>query len=386
MDRREFMQRSAQLAMAGLSLPLLACGSGSGSSSGPGSVPATSDSSTASIVSETMQVAKLQTRWALDVHHHAVPKVYVDALAGKGITAFGGLPFPAWGPQTDIATCMDPFFIKAAVLSLSCPGTFFQDLGDAFAVDLSRRVNDYFASVVATYPKRFRFVAALPMPLVDESIQEAVYALDTLHADGIGLLASAGDVYLGDPAFDPLMQELNNRQCVVMVHPTIHSSSELTGLTIPPAGLEFTFDTSRAIVNLIWNGVLTRYPKIKWIFAHAGGVVPYLAWRLDLLYFTEHYLEKNGPLKVPSAFLNDLYYDTALSQSQYAMSACLLLAGAEHILFGSDYPFSPFPIVADERYVLACNVINNKIGSFFTEDVHNQIISGAGQLFPQLGV
>ncbi|MEN6473394.1 MAG: amidohydrolase family protein [Syntrophaceae bacterium] len=386
MDRREFMQRSAQVAMAGLSLPLLACGSGSGSSSGTGSAPATSDSSTASIAFETMQVVKLQTGWALDVHHHAVPKLYVDALAAKGITTFGGLPFPAWGPQTDIATCMDPFFIKAAVLSLSCPGTYFKDLGDAFAVDLSRRVNEYFASVVAIYPKRFRFVAALPMPLVDASIQEAVYALDALNADGIGLLASAGDMYLGDPAFEPLMQELNKRACVVMVHPNIHSSSELTGLTIPPAGLEFTFDTSRAMVNLIWNGVLTRYPKITWIFAHAGGVVPYLAWRMDLLYFTEHYLEMNGSLKAPSAFLNDLYYDTALSMSQYAMSACLLLAGAGHILFGSDYPFSPFPVVGDERYILACNVINNDIGGFFTQEVHNQIISGAGQLFPQLGV
>ena len=133
------------------------------------------------------------------------------------------------------------------------------------------------------HPSRFGSFALLPLPDVDGALEEITYALDILHLDGVGLFSSVNNRYLGDPLFDPVFDELNRRQAVVFIHPTHCEAPPETNLGAPPFVVEYVFDTTRAVVNLIFTGTLKRYPDIRLIIAHGGGTVPYLAQRISML-------------------------------------------------------------------------------------------------------
>ncbi len=270
---------------------------------------------------------------------------------------------------------MDEQNIATGILSISTPGVHFGD--DAFAARLARACNEHSAAVVQGNPDRFGAFAVLPLPYVDGSLKEAAYAIDQLELDGVVLMSSHSDgSYLGDPAFDAVMELLNEKSVVAFVHPTVPVGAPIETLSIPAFATEFVFDTSRAIANLIWQGVAERYPDIRFIFSHAGGTAPYLAGRWSLLDSTPQAQEK-----APKGFLHYLksfYYDTALSGSDQALSALTRLVPADRVLFGSDYPFAPPPVgKAMWAGVRAFNGL--------TEADHERIaISNAEQLFPRL--
>ena len=279
----------------------------------------------------------------IDVHHHAVPDFYADEMNRQGYEPSHGGGFPDWSPGSSLEV-MDQFGIAAAVTSVSSPGVY---IGDADrAVRLARKLNEYSARMVSEYEDRLGYFAILPMPLAEAAAKEAVYALDELNADGIVLLASAGDRFLGDPDFEELMAELNRREAVVFVHPNIHSTSDQLPLDIPGFILEFMFDTTRAVTNLIFTGTLERYRKIRWIIAHAGATIPYLAWRISLMSLFPGAMDRapRGAL----AYLKTLYYDTALSPSPMTTGSLLELVEPTQLLFGSDFPYAPASLVGME--------------------------------------
>jgi len=273
----------------------------------------------------------------IDVHHHILPAEYVSALAGMGITGGGGIPFPRW--SVEAALClMDRHGIEAAVTSISSPGVHFGDA--AAARDLARRCNEISARLVADHPGRFGAFATLPLPDVDGALRELEYALDTLEMDGVVLLASQHDGrVLGDAAFDVLFAELDRRRAVVFVHPTIPKSSETIPIDVPGFAAEFTFDTSRAILNLVWSGTAERCPNVRLIFSHAGGTAPFLAWRWSLLDFLPGTSER-APRGVMH-YLRQFFYDTALSANPHALRSLCELVPPTQILFGTDFPFAP---------------------------------------------
>lgn len=280
----------------------------------------------------------------IDVHHHVFPPAYLAALKRMGVKQEGGgIAFPDWSLDKDIEM-MDRFGIRTALVSLGSPGVWFGDA--AAARDLARLSNEYFAGLVSDHPTRFGSFASLPLPDIGSAVAEAVYALDTLKADGINLLASVGDRFLGDPDFEELMQELNRRKTVVFVHPHVHSTSRILGLEFPEALFEFIADTTRAVLNLALSGTLERYPDIRWIFCHAGGSIPSLAWRWTMADREPHFAAR-----VPKGmltYLRRLYYDTAVSPSPHALKPVLDLAGPTQLVFGSDYPYLAAPVVAAE--------------------------------------
>ena len=214
----------------------------------------------------------------IDVHHHILPPNFVSALNSLNIPWTGGPEVPSWSLQ-QAHDMMGAMGIDAAVASPS-PGVYWG--GDTgFAVKLARETNEFVADVVRDDPEHFGGFATIPLPDVDASLEEVEYAYDTLGLDGVVLYTSQGDRYLGDRSYDPFFEELDRRKAIVFIHPTtIPPGADATGLTIPFGVAEFTFDTTRAVMNMLYSGTLERYPSIRYIVSHAGGTIPYLAWRI----------------------------------------------------------------------------------------------------------
>jgi hypothetical protein len=134
---------------------------------------------------ETAMNAKSHSERKIDVHAHYLPPGYADELRKAGLTHPDGMPdYPEWNPQLALRK-YDEFGIEKGMLSISSPGVYFGD--DAAARLLARKVNDAGAELVIKYQGCFGLFAALPMPDIDGSMEEIAYALDVLHADGIGL-------------------------------------------------------------------------------------------------------------------------------------------------------------------------------------------------------
>jgi predicted TIM-barrel fold metal-dependent hydrolase len=180
----------------------------------------------------------------------------------------------------------------------------------------------------------------------DGSLKELEYALDTLKADGIGLLTSYGNRWLGHPMFSPIFQELNRRRAVVYVHPTAAPCCRSLLPNIAAATIEYNTDTSRTIVSWITSGNAAKFPDVRMIFSHAGGTIPYLIERFigaD---------EGGGPAGIADLLsrppqpnsklyhLRRLYYDTAQSTNPVQMQALKQVATAGQIVFGTDYPYT----------------------------------------------
>ncbi len=266
-----------------------------------------------------------------DVHHHIVPPDYISALNSVGITKAAGVPFPMWKVERDLKF-MDKTGIAVAITSISSPGIHFGDRD--FSRKLARVCNEFSANLVRNNPRRFGSFAVLPLPDVDASLVELKYALDDLKLDGVTLLTSIDGQYLGDPAYNDLYRELNRRKTVVFVHPNTPNTEKLPSLRMPPAMLEFVFDTTRAIANLIYSGTSKQFPDIRFIFSHAGGTAPFLTERISF-----------GNQDIVNS-LKKFYYDVAISSNPYALKSLQELVPSSHIVFGSDYPFLPEKLIA----------------------------------------
>jgi len=273
----------------------------------------------------------------VDVHQHMVPEVYARWLRSHGVEDPGGRQLPEWSPDGAL-DLMDRQGIATAILSVSTPGVYLGDGADASR--MARQVNECAAEVLSAHPERFGFFATLTLPDVSAAVAEAACALDDLAADGVVLLANSSGVYLGDPAFDPLLAALDERAAVVFVHPDELPGPAADG--IPAFAADFLLDTTRAAYNLVKHDVPRRFPRIRFILAHGGGFVPYAAHRLAVTIFSE-----TG--RDPNQVLDDLrgfYFDTALTSSPDSLPSLLAFAEPGHVLYGSDWPFAPESAVA----------------------------------------
>ena len=240
-----------------------------------------------------------------------------------------------WSPEKSLAE-MDRNGIATAVLSLIQPGVW---LGDAEqARRLSREANEYGAGMVKDHPGRFGLFAVLPLPDTEGSLREIEYALDTLKAEGIGLMTSYGTKYLGDAAFAPVWEELNRRKAVVYTHPLAPDCCRNLVPDVPTGAVEFATDTTRTMAGLLFSGTAARFPDIRWIFSHGGGTVPFLLSRLR----REEQEMKEREKRLPKGLAYELakfHYDTAQANHPGALHALTRIAPVSQILFGSDYPF-----------------------------------------------
>jgi 6-methylsalicylate decarboxylase len=281
----------------------------------------------------------------IDAHIHVLPDDYRAELARRGAVPY---PLPAWSLElTD--ELMDRHAIDAAILSLAPPGVWFGDPGQA--AELARMVNERTAEVVRSNPARFAGLAVVPLPDVGAAIDEVRHALDVLGLDGIALLSNVGGVYHGDPAWDALWDELDRRGAYVFVHPA--APPYTPPLPQHPIWLyEFTFDTTRAVANLIYSGTLERCRAVRLQIAHLGGTAPFLAHRIASLAAREPERASLAPAGA-LAYLSRLYYDTGLSNHMLAVETTRAVAPLGQIVFGTDWPYAALPESGDPAPELA---------------------------------
>ena len=321
----------------------------------------------------------------IDVHCHHIPDFYRQSLTDHGITEAGGKKLPAWSPSRAV-TFMNNFGIAAQVVSISEPGVAYLPTA-AQRNAMARKINDYTYETLingtGTSAKRFGGFAVLPLGDLDDPADiknaqaEATRAIRQLGFDGVGLFSNYRNVYLGDDRLKPLMNTLNQLGAMVFVHPVTPMHPDLG---LPAFLFEFPFDTTRAAVNLSYHQTFTLYPRVRWLLAHAGGTMPFLAYRTSLLQYVTPAMQNLGLgiLDEQNLDYGRLFYDTALSPAPSAMMSVREVAPVSHIMFATDWPFSAeiFTIPGDPAPQLP--------RSFNSTELQQVLRGNALQQFPRL--
>ncbi|KXG53997.1 Amidohydrolase 2 [Penicillium griseofulvum] len=321
----------------------------------------------------------LDSNYKIDVHSHVVPPIWKEELISanypvkNGTLYTDGFPVPDWTLDSHVST-MDSLGLNYSTISISAPGVFFLKEAQK-AKSLARSINLLLHNYTQTHPTRLGALCLLPLPFVDEAVEELKYCLDTLGFVGVGLFTNANGTYLGDSALDPIFSALEARKASIFVHPASPDCASVAmGHPIPMT--EYPFDTVRAIENLLLTGQRAKYPDIKMIFAHGGGAIPFLATRIAGMAS----LPSLGGLSVPESMaqLAGYYFDTAATTSAIQLAALKSFVGADQIVTGSDYPYVPF---AQAKPALSSIEAN---GGFTPVEMGNINNQNALAIFPQI--
>ena len=274
----------------------------------------------------------------IDVHCHNILPSYIEVLERHNAAMEETFPLPEWSVEAHLQF-MEEAGISLSILSMPAPQPWFGN-----AEECSRTIRDYnefCARLKATHPDKFRFCASLPLPDVDAAVREAIYALDTLGADGIKLATNSRGQYIGDAELDTLMQILNERKAVVILHP--HKPSPVHEdiiATTPLAVYEYPAETTRAVINMISRNVPARYPQVKIVVPHCGSFLPLAIPRMKAVH--PAMVSKGFMQEIDwKANLRNLYYDLAGAATPEVVHTLLTITTPDHLLYGSDYPYQP---------------------------------------------
>ena len=244
--------------------------------------------------------------------------------------------------------------ISTAILSISSPGTYFTPGDDQKSAEMTRQFNKELSDICAKYPDRFKFFASLPLPSVPKSLAEIDYDLDRLGAVGFVLYSNANGVYLGDPSFDKVFAKLDEREAIVFMHPTScnlllprrsgpgKELKTLDPLPYPRPVMEFMFDETRAVANLLLSGTVSKYRNIKFIMSHCGCALPPIIDRICAFDSIVH--NKTSEFDLKELLRTRFFFDLAGVPFPNQIHGLLRFLGIEaekRLLYGSDYPFTP---------------------------------------------
>ena len=314
----------------------------------------------------------------INVHHHLTAPAYVKFLTDNKVREF-----PIKSAAEGIED-MDKAGVTIALCSTIGPGIWFGNLADTRR--LAREINDYAAKVVSDYPGRFGMFTMLPLPDIDGSLKEIEYGFEKLKADGVymytnwGGKALYGDKYLGDLALAPIYEELNRRKAVVYTHPKDAACCEGVLPGVGSGTVEYTMDTARTIVSLLYSGTAAKYPDVRFIFSHGGGAMPGMIGRVAGAQAS--YLQDGGTLRagapaprttpaMPKGALYELqkfYYDTSSAVNPIGVGGLRKMVPLSHIFFGGDFPFV---VTAEQvRLLNECRVFNaEELKAIYSENV-----------------
>ena len=314
----------------------------------------------------------------IDTHHHIYPPRYVAQNLQRLLEDATILPASAyqnWTPNLALEQ-MDKADIASAVTSITSPGIWFE--GDSASANRTRArdCNEFGAKMMQDHPQRFGMFGAIPVPDIEGSLAEIAYVFDVLKLDGIGVLTSYAGKLLGDPAFDPVFDELNRRKAKVFVHPTMSCCGNVfPGVSGPT--IEFPTDSARAIASLLLRGTFARCPNITFLFSHGGGTLPSIVQRV--LGSVRHMSAEERARLVPNGAEYELqrqYYDTAsVALNPAGMAAVLKLWPSTQITYGSDAPFGSTTSIVE-------GLANLDLAPALLQAIHRD---NALRLFPRFG-
>ncbi|RGP61681.1 amidohydrolase [Fusarium sporotrichioides] len=291
----------------------------------------------------------------IDLHCHAVAQGYRHYAIDNGHEKPDGMPaLPQWTPEQHIAL-MKELNICRSVLSITSPGTHLTPENDENAARLTRQVNEELSVICREHSSYFSFFASLPLPSVNDSIAEIDYALDHLGASGFAVLSNANGVYLGDDELDSVFAHLNARKAILFIHPTTCNILASAGKVNPvkPLGkyprpmMEFMFDETRAIANLLLSGTVARYPDIRFIMSHCGCALPSMLDRIGA-FATLISGAESQTAEFQKLLRERFYFDLAgfpLPNAIHGLLRILGEGGEKRLVFGTDYPFTPERLV-----------------------------------------
>ncbi|ORY65435.1 amidohydrolase [Pseudomassariella vexata] len=291
----------------------------------------------------------------IDIHCHAVPPGYRQYALDNGHEKPDGMPaLPAWSAEQHIAL-MKRLNISKSILSITSPGTHLSTNHDEHAASMTRQTNEELSAVCSNHPSHFGFFASLPFPCIQESITEIDHALDKLGAVGFAVLSNANGVYLGDKALEPVFEKLNARRAILFIHPTT-CNLLVSGAAIqtmrpldeyPRPMMEFMFDETRAIANLLLSGTVSKYPHITFIMSHCGCALPSIVDRIGAFATLTTGGESQSD-EFRKLLRERFFFDLAgfpFPDQIHGLLRILGKGGEQRLIYGTDYPFTPEKVV-----------------------------------------
>ena len=290
----------------------------------------------------------------VDFHAHPVTAAFRESLSALGVDPIqdDGFPLPAWSAEAHLD------FMREAGITytvLSIPAPHIHDGDDKKSCEAARIINEELSGIVKSRPDRFAFTAVLPLPCVAGAVAETACAMEELGAVGVKIATNSNGVYLGDKSFDPLMEELNRRSALAIIHPCRARQRPENVITGTVAAIyEYPADTTRAVLNMIANRVMTRFPNIRWIVPHCGSFLPYMLQRFAGV---SGILASMGMMETVDAQAEfaKLYFDIAGDPEPVALDMLRMVADDSHIVYGSDFPHSPAKVIAAKKRHLDAN-------------------------------
>ena len=296
--------------------------------------------------------AEILSARRIDFHAHAILPSYVDALRILGIDAAAeeGFPLPKWSEESHLQF-MDEADINFTVLSMATPHIFNGSANEKLSCVAARAINEEFAALCRRFPDKFGFVATLPLPSVEGSIKEFRYA-EKLGALGVKVASNSDGVYLGDERLDPVFAELNQRNTLVIIHPSpaklLPRENVVTGKVM--ALYEYPADTTRAVLNLLANSTLEKFPNLKFVVPHCGSFLPYIKQRAGAMFQMLAAMNLMEPVNFSSS-VGKLFFDTAGDPMPEQLDMLLKITSLDKIIFGTDYPYVPAQVILRKKKI-----------------------------------
>jgi len=297
----------------------------------------------------------------IDIFPHILPPKYKEALYKMASSDFYIKDvvetLPTLYDLDHRFRIMDKFEGLMQILTLSAPP--IEQTGDPEkATDLAKLANDEMAELVLKYPDRFAAAAAaLPMLDMDATLKEIDRAIKDLRFRGIQMNTPINGKPMDSPEFLPIYEKMAKYNLPIWIHPMreveySEYKNEKRSKYMIFHIFGWPYETVAAMTRLVMSGVLEKYPGLKFITHHCGGFVPYLEQRIIGAYDHAEMLRgakyKQGLTKAPIDYFKMFYNDTAIYGSAPALMCAYAFCGAEHIVFGTDFPYDS---QYGERYI-----------------------------------
>ena len=266
-----------------------------------------------------------------------------------------------WSDSANQLRLMDEYFIDQAVLLYP---TSDAHLNMGGWLPVCKIYNQRISELVKTHQGRFIGAGILPVD-APAGIKDELKNIRDLDLKILSLASSYEGKYLDDPIFDEVFEFASKNKMPVHIHPQILNpiGQERVHDPLLSPVLEYVFDVSMCFGKMMMSGVFTKYPDVRFIFAHFGGVLPIVKERFDSTYSMlrrRNFVKDLG--KSPSEYLKNLYFDMSGTRSQGSLQTALEMTDANHILWGSDFP-------ANQNFKDSLGVVNKSILSLDTRNL-----------------